>query len=179
MGTKLRQARVPRGASGLPRVAIVTSRYNATITDALREGAVGAYVRAGGRRAGLTHITAPGAFELPVLSMAAAESGLFEGVLALGCLIKGETSHDRYIAEAVAHGLVGVSLATGIPAAFGVLTVDTPEQARDRAGGRKGNKGAEAMTALLETMEAIAALGQGREAQRPRAARPDKARRSR
>lgn len=166
-------------SAGRPRVAVVTSRYNASITDALREGAVGAYVRAGGRRSDLEHVFAPGAFELPVLSMAAAESGLFSGVLALGCLIRGETSHDRYIAEAVAHGLVGVSLATGIPVAFGVLTVDTPEQARDRAGGRRGNKGAEAMSALLETMDAIAALGEGAPPAPPKAPRPDKARRSR
>ncbi len=178
MGKKPRTSQGPRRTHARPSVAVVTSRYNASITDALREGATGVYVRAGGRRTDITHIAAPGAFELPVLSMAAAESGLFQGVLALGCLIKGETAHDRYIAEAVAHGLVGVSLATGIPVAFGVLTVDTPEQARDRAGGRRGNKGAEAMAALLETMDSIAALGEGRTLTPARSPRPDKARRS-
>ena len=73
-------------------------------------------------------------------------------------MIKGETSHDQYIAQAVAHGLIGVTLATGIPAAFGVLTVDTADQAEDRAGGSHGNKGAEAMAALLDAVQAIDAL---------------------
>ena len=118
---------------------------------------------------------------LAALALAAARTGKFRGVVALGCLIKGETSHDRYIAGAVAHGLMSVSLSMGIPVAFGVLTVDTPEQAEDRAGGSHGNKGAEAMAALLDTVQAIDALqlpesqgaggppGFGR-------ARPDKAR---
>src|SRR5262249_32772369 len=74
------------------------------------------------------------------------------------CLIRGETTHDRVIADAVAHGLVQVTIATGIPVTFGVLTVDTPEQAQARAGGSGGNKGADAMTALLETIAAMKKL---------------------
>lgn len=171
-----------------PPVAIVTSRYNASVTDALRDGAIEAYVRAGGKYEELALIPAPGSFELPALSLAAARSGAFAGVVAIGCLIKGETSHDRYIADAVAHGLVGVTLATNVPVAFGLLTVDTPEQARDRAGGGKGNKGQEAMTALLDTIAAIrsmrvprAGIAPGRMAKSEPAtsARPDKARRGR
>lgn len=168
-----------------PPVAIVTSRYNASVTDALRDGAIEAYVRAGGRFEDLTLIPAPGAFELPALSLAVAKAGKCAGVVALGCLIKGETSHDRYIADAVAHGLVDVTIATGVPVAFGVLTVDTAQQARDRAGGSMGNKGQEAMTAVLDTIAAIqtirlprAGVAPGRLANNvpSTAARPDKAR---
>jgi 6,7-dimethyl-8-ribityllumazine synthase len=147
-----------------PLVAVVVSRYNASVTDKLLDGAREAYARRGGLLEDLTVITAPGAYELPALALAAARTGRFRGVVTLGCLIKGETRHDRYIAEAVAQGLVNVTIATGVPAAFGLLTVDTPEQARARAGGPRGNKGAEAMDALLDTIEQTDAL---RHAPRP------------
>ena len=137
---------------------MVVSRYNASVTDRLLAGAREVYAESGGDPATLRIIATPGSYELPALALAAAKTGRFRGVVALGCLIKGETSHDRYIAEAVAHGLMGVTLATGVPAAFGVLTVDTPEQAEERAGGSHGNKGAEAMAALLDAVQAIDAL---------------------
>lgn len=168
-----------------PPVAIVTSRYNASITDAMRDGAIEAYVKAGGKYEELALIPAPGAFELPALSLAAAKAGRFAGVVALGCVIKGETSHDVYIAQAVSQGLVQVTISTGIPVAFGVLTVDTPQQARDRAGGSMGNKGHEAMTALLDTIAAMQSLraprvgvapGRLAKAEPASGARPDKAR---
>lgn len=89
-----------------------------------------------------------------------ARSGKVRGVLALGCIIKGETDHDRYIAQAVAEGLVNLTLLTGVPAAFGVLTVNTIEQAKERSGGALGNKGAEAMDALLDTIDQIDAMTQ-------------------
>lgn len=136
----------------------MVSRYNASVTDRLLAGAREVYVEAGGNPDSLRVIAAPGSYELPALALAAAKTGKFRGVLGLGCLIKGETSHDRYIAEAVAHGLIGVTLTTGVPCAFGVLTVDTPEQAEDRAGGSHGNKGAEGMAALLDTVQQIDAL---------------------
>lgn len=98
-------------------------------------------------------------------------------MVALGCLVRGETSHDRYIAEAVANTLAEASIRAGIPIAFGVLTVDTPEQAEARAGGRKGNKGAEAMAAALDAAAVIAAIGGG--AARISRRLPDKARRGR
>jgi len=139
-------------------VAIVVSRYNASITDALLAGARAAFAQSGGGDDLLTVIDSPGSYELPVLVDAAAESGRFAGVVALGCIIKGETSHDHHLASAVAHGLINVSLLTGVPVAFGVLTVDTPKQAKDRAGGKHGNKGAEAMQALLLTIAQIDAL---------------------
>lgn len=150
-----------------PRVAVVVSRYNDTVTGALQQGALAEYGSAGGDPASVEVIDAPGAFELSFLSYSAAASGRFDGVLAIGCIVKGETSHDRYLAEAVANGLTNASLLTGVPIAFGVLTVDTAEQALARAGGDKGNKGAEAMSALLATIAAAA----GRSAPAPR---PDK-----
>jgi len=158
-----------------PRVAIVVSRYNASITDRLLDGARNTVaVQCPG--CDLEVIPAPGAFELPALALAAASTGRFDGIVALGCLIRGETTHDRVIADAVAHGLVQVNIATGVPVTFGVLTVDTPEQAQARAGGEQGNKGADAMTALLETIAAIAALHGARSNTSPPSAKPTKPR---
>lgn len=155
-------------------VAIVVSRYNATITDRLLDGALSCYAqRFPSGRADV--IDAPGAFELPVLAAAAARTGRYAGVLALGCVIRGETSHDRYIAHAVADGLTRIGLDTGIPAAFGVLTVDTNDQAHARAGGSKGNKGEESMSALLETIASLRAVAAGLPV-KPRGSRPDKTR---
>lgn len=141
----------------------MVSRYNPAVTDRLREGAVRAWAS---RRDSLdldelTIIDAPGSFELTALSAEAAASNRFVGIVALGCLIKGDTRHDEYIAHAVAHGLTEVTMRTGVPVAFGVITALTPKQARDRAGGRKGNKGQEAMDALLDTLAAIRALRSG------------------
>ncbi len=142
----------------LPPVCVIVSRYNAEVTDRLRDAAIETYIARGGVRERLGIVEAPGAFELVVLAATAAESGLYDGVCCLGCVIKGETEHDRYIAEAVAQGLGGIAATTGIPASFGVITANTPEQARDRAGGAKGNKGAEAMAALVDTLLAQEAL---------------------
>jgi len=143
------------GGGDHPRVAIVVSRYNDSITGPMREGAMRAFASSGGRSEDLVVIEAPGAFELPAISAAAATTGRFDAIVALGCVIRGETSHDRHIASAVADGLTRISVETGIPVAFGVLTVDTVEQARARAGGAKGNKGEEAMHAALGAAQAI------------------------
>lgn len=164
-------------ADAPPPVAIVVSRYNESVTHALLTGALEEYEDCGGDRARVLVLDAPGAYELPAIALAAARSGRVAGVVGLGCLIKGETSHDRYIAEAVAHGLVSVTIATGVPCTFGVLTVDKASQATARAGGDKGNKGQEAMAALLDALETIASLnssGRARTPGRPRT-KPDKA----
>jgi 6,7-dimethyl-8-ribityllumazine synthase len=150
--------RTPATRAPLPDVAIVVSRYNHTVTGPLLDGAQAAFANAGGDPRRLTIVDAPGAYELPALASAAARTGRFAGVLALGCIIKGETRHDEYIAHAVAQGLVNISILTGVPCALGVLTVDTPQQALARAGGTHGNKGQEAMEALLSTIGQIAAL---------------------
>ncbi len=151
--------RSPAQPTGQPPVAIVVSRYHGAITNALLDGARRLYLDEGGREEDLGVIDAPGSYELTAIALAAAQSGMFKGVVAIGCVVKGETDHDRYINEAVAHGLTAITLGTGIPCAFGLLTVDAPEQAEARAGGEHGNKGTEAMGALLDTLRSIDAIG--------------------
>lgn len=154
--------------------AIVVSRYNAAITDRLLDGAKRAFQARGGDPEALIVAHAPGAFELPVIALALASRPEVPGVLALGCIIRGETRHDRYIAHAVARGLTDVSLRTGKPAAFGVLTVESAQQA-DARSGAKSNKGEESMTALLDTIATCTAIYAGvRPA--PASVRPEKAR---
>jgi 6,7-dimethyl-8-ribityllumazine synthase len=158
-------------------VLVVVSRYNHSVTSRLLDGARAEYARAGGDPSRLAIAEAPGAYELPALALAGASSGSWAGVVALGCLIRGDTRHDRYIADAVAHGLMTVSLVTGVPVALGVLTTENPAQARARAGGSKGNKGAEAMAALLDSIHVAASLRSGRSpaAEHSPRARTDKA----
>lgn len=153
--TPLPQDRTRRHARQAPRVGIIVSRYNASITDHLLEGALGEFERAGGSRSDAVIVDAPGAYELIALSLALAKSRRVDGIVALGCIIKGETIHDRVIADAIANGLSNVVIVTGVPVALGVLTVNTIAQATARAGGEKGNKGAEAISALLATIAAI------------------------
>ena len=142
----------PHDASGL-RIAVVASAYHADVTGALRDGAVAALHARGG--AAPLHESAPGAFELPMVAHALAARGDIDAVVALGCVLTGETSHDRYICDAVAHGLMQVALRHGVPVTFGVLTCVTIEQARARSGGTKGNKGGEAMDAAIDAALAI------------------------
>jgi 6,7-dimethyl-8-ribityllumazine synthase len=146
-----------------PRVAVVVSRYNWSVTQPMLAGARAEYAARGHEAGSVAVFEAPGAFELPALAMAAADTGRYRGVLAIGCIIRGETRHDQYIAQAVASGLVGVTLQTGIPVALGVLTVENAEQARARAGGEQGNKGQESMAALLDTIIAMDAIRDGEE----------------
>ncbi len=160
--------------AGVPPVALVVAQYNASVTHALRDGAIAAYAQAGGDTNTLLIVEAPGAFELPVLCTVAARSGRWAGVVALGCLIEGETSHAQHIGNAVANGLVQVGLQTGVPVTFGVLTVETSDQAHARAGGSKGNKGTDAMEALLETLAASAAIARGESSARCTTPKPDK-----
>ena len=142
-----------RRSNPAPRIAVVYSRYNLTITQSMAFAAI----ETCGERTGFTPAVfeAPGSYELTSLAMAAARSGRFDGIVALGCIIKGETSHDQHIAAAVAHGLTNVALLTDVPVAFGVLTTNTLKQAQERAGLGKdprNNKGHEAMSALLDTL---------------------------
>lgn len=159
----------------LPKVAVVVSRYNASITEALLAGALEEYAGRGGNAQSVDVYRAPGSFELTALSLAAAESGRYAGVVALGCLIRGETRHDRYIAEAVGQGLTHVTIKTGVPVAFGLLTVESGKQARARSGGEKGNKGADSMGAILDAIAEIEAIRSGEHSHAPSAPAPDKA----
>lgn len=146
------------------RPAIVVSRFNPEITESLLAGALDELERLGGDRAAARVVRVPGAFELPVAAGALARSGTVDAVVALGCLIHGETAHDRVIADAVAGALAALSAHTGVPIGFGVLTVGSIEQARARAGGERGNKGADALAAAVETYRALSRLTHSREA---------------
>lgn len=162
------------GSRGLPRVAIVVSRYNATVTDELEAGALAAWEDVGGRRDDVTIVPAAGSWEIVPLAMAACDRADIDGVVTLGCIIRGETTHDRILADAVAKGLVDVMITTGKPVSLGVLTVENVAQAQARAGGDQGNKGAEAMLALVETWRAMMRLA-GKEVEASRMmTKPDK-----
>jgi 6,7-dimethyl-8-ribityllumazine synthase len=135
-------------AKGL-RFAIVASRFNSFITDRLVSGAMDALGRAGAGVDDIEVVKVPGSWEMPVAAAELARQKRHDGIICLGAVIRGETPHFDYVAGEAAKGLAQVSLETGIPIAFGVLTTNTLEQAIDRAGAKSGNKGFEsAMTAI-------------------------------
>ncbi len=140
------------------RFAIIVSRYHDFVTDRLQSGAIETLTAAGVASEAITVVRVPGAFEIPIAAQHAAESGRYDAVIALGCLIKGETPHMDYIAAAVAHGLTAAAAATGVPMAFGVLTTNSVEAALARAGDGAGNKGREAAAAALEMASVVAQL---------------------
>ena len=138
-----------RSAAGL-RFAIVVSRFNEEVTSGLLAGARRALAAASVDDDHVDVIHVPGAFEIPLAAERAAETGRFDAIVCLGCLIKGETMHFEYIASAASHGIVDAASATGVPMAFGVLTTLTDEQAMVRAGEGPSNKGWEAAMAAVE-----------------------------
>jgi 6,7-dimethyl-8-ribityllumazine synthase len=140
------------------RVAILVSRYNELITTKLLDGALACCEEAGLPRQQIDVVWLPGAFELAAAAAAAAQSGRYVCLVALGAVIRGETPHFEYVAGAAASGLADVSVRHALPVGFGVLTVDTLQQAMDRAGGSAGNKGHEAAAAALGAADAIAQL---------------------
>jgi 6,7-dimethyl-8-ribityllumazine synthase len=137
------------GAAGY-RFAIVFSRFNDAITERLRDGARAALHEAGARPDDVEVASVPGAFELPQAARCLAETGRFDAIVCLGCVIRGATAHFEYISSSVAHAIQDASAETGVPIAFGVLTTDTWEQAEERAGGGRDNKGFEAAAAAIE-----------------------------
>jgi 6,7-dimethyl-8-ribityllumazine synthase len=130
------------------RFAVIVSRFNEAVTESLRDAATAALTEAGA--AAVQVFPVPGAFEIPQAARAAAESGRFDAIVCLGCIIRGETPHFEYIASAVAHGIMEAAGDTGVPMAFGVLTTDTAEQAAARSGPGADNKGREAAAAAIE-----------------------------
>ena len=136
-------------ARGL-KAALVLSRVNSFITERLLEGALDALTRHGADEGDLTVVRVPGAFELPLTARKLAESGQYEAIVALGAVIRGSTPHFDYVAAEVSKGLAQVSLQSGLPVAFGVLTCDTIEQAVERAGTKAGNKGFDAAMTAME-----------------------------
>jgi 6,7-dimethyl-8-ribityllumazine synthase len=132
------------------RVVVIASRFNEFVVSGLVKGAVAAWVKHGGKESDLAIARVPGAFELPVVARRFAESGKYEAIVALGCVIRGDTAHFEYVAGECARGLQTVSVQTGIPVVFGVLTTETVEQALQRAAPGGSNKGGEAMETALE-----------------------------
>ena len=140
------------------RFALVVSKYNDFVTDRLQAAALSTLAAAGVAAADITLIRVPGAFEIPIAALHAAESGRFDAIVCLGCLIRGETAHFEYISSAVSHGLTDGAAATGVPMSFGVLTTNSIEEALARAGDGSGNKGQEAAVAAIEMAEVVAQL---------------------
>ena len=132
------------------RFAIVVSRFNEFITSKLLAGAIDALKRHGCAEDAITCVHVPGAFELPFMAKKLAESGLYDAVICLGCVIRGQTPHFEYVAGQAARGIAEVGLATGVPTAFGVITADTLEQAVERAGAKSGNRGVDAALSAIE-----------------------------
>jgi 6,7-dimethyl-8-ribityllumazine synthase len=138
--------------------ALVVGRWNSFIVDHLKEGAIDALKRHGVSEENITVIYAPGAFEIPLVCKKAAGSGNYDAVIALGAVIRGGTPHFEYVAGECVKGLSQVSHEYSLPVAFGVLTVDTIEQAIERAGTKGGNKGEEAALTALEMVSLLGKL---------------------
>lgn len=140
------------------RFAIVVSRFNDFITTKLLSGALDVLLRHGCKDEDVTVAYVPGSFELPFAAKKMAESGSYDAVICLGCIIRGHTPHFEYVAAEAAKGIAHVGLATGVPTTFGVITSDTLEQAVERAGAKAGNKGADAAVSAVEMVNLMAQL---------------------
>ena len=140
------------------KVAVVAARFNDFIVSSLLKGATASWLEHGGAAEDLLVARVPGAFELPVVARKLAASGRWDAVIALGCVIRGDTPHFQYVAGECARGLNLVALETGVPVIFGVLTVETVEQALERAATTEGNKGGESMDTALEMADLLARL---------------------
>ena len=143
------------------RYALAAARFNDLVVDRLVSGAHDELRRLGVDEAMIDVAWVPGSFELPVAVARLAATGRYAGIVALGTVVRGSTAHFDYVAGQAASGLAAVALDTGVPVGFGVLTTDTMEQALDRAGGKMGNKGAEAARTVLETASVLAKIDKG------------------
>jgi 6,7-dimethyl-8-ribityllumazine synthase len=160
------ELRVPDGVNvveGSPdgarlSVGVVVARFNGEITSRLLESAIAELEEAGVRRERIDVVKVPGAFELPLGAMALAKTRRYACIVAIGCVIRGQTPHFDYVAGEAASGLQLAGLETGVPVSFGLLTCDTREQAEARAGGNRGNKGAEAARSALEMADVFGRL---------------------
>ncbi len=140
------------------KIGLVVGRFNSYIVDSLVAGAIDTIVRHGGSEENITQVMVPGAFEIPVAAQKMAASGKYDAIVALGAVIRGGTPHFDYVAGECVKGLGQIQLQTGVPVSFGVLTVDTIEQAIERAGTKAGNKGGEATLAAIETVNVLKQL---------------------
>lgn len=142
------------------RIAIVVSRFNQDVTNGLLSGARASLADNGITLSDRDIYSAPGAFEIPLIAQSLARTGKYDGVICLGCVIKGDTAHFEYISQAASTGLMAASLATGVPLTFGILTTYTDEQAIVRSRDDAHNKGREATLACLEALQTLAAVNQ-------------------
>lgn len=145
-------------ANGLS-VALVAARFNADIVDLMVNGAAALWERQGGDPDRLVLVRAPGAFELPLLARRLADTGRFDAIVALGCVIRGDTAHFDFVAGEAARGIADASRDTGVPVIFGVLTTENVEQALERADPARMDKGGEAMAAALEMAALLRQIG--------------------
>jgi len=144
-------------AAGL-RFGIIVGRFNSFIGERLLEGALDGLLRHGADDAKIDVARVPGSFEIPLVAKKMAESGKYDAVICLGAVIRGATPHFDYVAAEVSKGIAHVSLDTGVPVSFGVLTTDTIEQAIERAGTKAGNKGFDAAMTAIETANLLRRL---------------------
>lgn len=149
-----REGAVGQAAAGV-RIAIAAARFNADIVDRMIDGAVAVYEKQGGVADALTLVRAPGAFELPLVARRLAASGRYDAVVALGCVIRGDTAHFDFVAGEAARGIAEAARDTGVPVIFGVLTTENVEQALERADPERMDKGGEAMEAALEMVQVL------------------------
>lgn len=140
------------------RFGIVVARFNEFITSRLLQGATDALIRSGARPENVVRVWVPGSWEIPLAAQTLAEYGNVNAIVALGCLIRGETTHFDYIAAESARGIAEVTLESGIPISNGILTVENLDQAIDRAGAKAGNKGVDAALAAIEMANLIATI---------------------
>jgi 6,7-dimethyl-8-ribityllumazine synthase len=159
MDERIKKIEGDLSARGL-RVGIVASRFNDFIVDRLVAGAVGALLAHGADAGDIQIVWVPGAFETPLAIKKMAESHRYDALVALGCVIRGATPHFGYVAGEVSRGVASACLAEGIALGFGVLTVDTIEQAIERAGSKAGNKGADAALAAVQMASVFRQLEQ-------------------
>ena len=143
------------------RYALVVARFNHFIVEHLVAGAIDAITRHGGSTENISIYRVPGGFEMPIAAKHVVEQGGVDAVIALGAVIRGATPHFDYVASEATKGLAQVSLNSGVPVSFGLLTCDTIEQAIERAGTKAGNKGAEAALAAMEMVDLIAKMKGG------------------
>ena len=136
-------------ASGM-KIAVVVSRFNDFITSRLLDGAMDAITRSGGNADDVAVVKVPGSYELPITAKGLAATKKYDGVICLGAVIRGSTSHYEHVASQVSKGLQSVMLDSEVPVAFGVITADTLEQAIERAGSKHGNKGQQAALTVIE-----------------------------
>jgi len=140
------------------RFGIIVSRFNSFISDRLLEGAIDTLTRHGANSEQITVVKAPGAFELPLVAKKMANSDKYDALICLGAVIRGGTPHFEYVSSEMTKGIASVSLQSGLPIAFGVLTTDSVEQAIERAGTKAGNKGVEAAMSAIEMVNLLGAV---------------------